>query len=160
MYQILLLDYGSTGYKAMVQLRQAVLRTPLGLSFTPEELKKEAGDLHLGIFDQNRNGPAVLVGCCILRPAQNGRIQLRQMAIREDCRFRGYGKSLLQFAEQKAVEGGFQSMDLHARKSAVGFYQKQGFHAKGDEFLEVGIPHIHMWKALVFPHPGAPGNEP
>jgi predicted GNAT family N-acyltransferase len=37
---------------------------------------------------------------------------------------------------------------MHARKTAVGFYEKLGYKRIGNEFLEVTIPHYAMEKAL------------
>ncbi|MEJ7682070.1 MAG: GNAT family N-acetyltransferase [Segetibacter sp.] len=37
---------------------------------------------------------------------------------------------------------------MHARKSAVGFYEKLGYKIVGDEFLELNIPHYIMEKQL------------
>jgi hypothetical protein len=37
---------------------------------------------------------------------------------------------------------------MHARKTAVGFYEKQGYEILGDEFLEVSVPHYEMRKKL------------
>ena len=40
--------------------------------------------------------------------------------------------------------GGLAPSDLNA----VGFYEKMGYVAKGDEFTEVSIPHYEMEKRL------------
>jgi predicted GNAT family N-acyltransferase len=40
-------------------------------------------------------------------------------------------------------------MVMNARKTAVGFYEKLGYNAKGDEFEEVTIPHFLMEKTLI-----------
>jgi predicted GNAT family N-acyltransferase len=37
---------------------------------------------------------------------------------------------------------------MHARKHAIGFYEKMGYKVKGDEFEEVTIPHFLMEKHL------------
>ncbi len=36
-----IIDHGTKEYQQMVQMRLDILRKPLGLSFTPEELEKE-----------------------------------------------------------------------------------------------------------------------
>jgi predicted GNAT family N-acyltransferase len=40
-------------------------------------------------------------------------------------------------------------MVMHARKSALGFYEKLGYTPEGDEFEEVTIPHYLMRKKLL-----------
>jgi predicted GNAT family N-acyltransferase len=37
---------------------------------------------------------------------------------------------------------------LHARLTAIGFYEKSGYVVSGGEFLEVGIPHVKMVKRI------------
>jgi predicted GNAT family N-acyltransferase len=37
---------------------------------------------------------------------------------------------------------------LAAQKHAVQFYQKLGFQTEGEDFVEVGIPHIMMRRHL------------
>jgi predicted GNAT family N-acyltransferase len=37
---------------------------------------------------------------------------------------------------------------MHARKTALGFYEKLGYKAQGEEFEEVTIAHYVMEKAL------------
>jgi len=39
-------------------------------------------------------------------------------------------------------------MVMHARKTALGFYEKLGYNVVGDEFTEVTIPHFVMEKNL------------
>jgi ElaA protein len=37
---------------------------------------------------------------------------------------------------------------LGSQSHATGFYEKLGFVIEGDEFLDAGIPHRHMRRAL------------
>jgi predicted GNAT family N-acyltransferase len=37
---------------------------------------------------------------------------------------------------------------MHARNNSIGFYEKVGYKKKGDEFIEVTIPHYVMEKML------------
>jgi predicted GNAT family N-acyltransferase len=37
---------------------------------------------------------------------------------------------------------------MHARKNAVGFYEKMGYKVRGEEFQEVSIAHYEMEKEL------------
>ena len=47
------IDYGTEEYKQMVNLRNEILRKPLGLSFTAEQLDKEKEDILIGAFDDD-----------------------------------------------------------------------------------------------------------
>ena len=51
---IKLIDHGSKEYQQMVDLRLQLLRKPLGLSFSDEELVKEKSDFHIGFFEEKK----------------------------------------------------------------------------------------------------------
>ena len=48
------LYHGSKEYQQMVQLRFEVMRKPLGLSFSDEELKAEKDDILIGSFYKSK----------------------------------------------------------------------------------------------------------
>lgn len=128
----------------MVALRTEVLRKPLGLVFLEDQLNAEVSDLHIGAFKGSQ-----LVGCCILSPRTYDAIQLRQMAVDPALQLAGIGAAILEFSEDHSIQNGFQKLILHARKNALGFYQKSGYEIVGDEFAELGIPHYQMEKVLI-----------
>ncbi len=134
----------SPAYALAVALRRDVLRKPLGLEFTEAQLAGEAADLHLAAFD----GPK-LVGCLLLSDRGSGRVQMRQVAVREDRQGQGLGALMVCESEAEARRRGFATMVLHARETAVPFYLKLGYAVVGEAFVEVGIPHLAMEKVLV-----------
>lgn len=138
-----IIDHGTKQYKQMIDLRYQILRKPLGLSFTQQEMEEEKNNIHIGCFDDER-----LEGCCMLVPLDNSMIQLRQMAVLSGLQGKGIGKVLMQFAENISRDQGYKKIIMHARKTAVGFYEKSGYTKTGDEFLEVTIPHFVMEKSL------------
>jgi GNAT superfamily N-acetyltransferase len=138
-----LIDYGSKDYDQMIALRYALLRKPLGLNFNESELKKEAHDILIGCFDDDK-----MEGCCLLTETAPGIVRLRQMAVLSGLQGKGIGKVLLQFAENIARDRGYQKISMHARKTAIGFYEKSGYKIVGKEFQEISIPHYMMEKAL------------
>ena len=135
--------YGSPEYQLALKLRNEVLRKPLGLTFTEEELKKDAADTHFGLFYAD-----VIVACLILTQTENQRMKMRQVAVADNYQGKGLGRILSDAAEKYAVEHGFTVMFCNARKTAVPFYQKLGYHTVGSEFVEVNIPHFMMEKSL------------
>jgi predicted GNAT family N-acyltransferase len=50
--------------------------------------------------------------------------------------------------ESEAIRRGLKRVYMHARGSAVPFYERQGYEIFGEDFIEVGIPHKHMQKYL------------
>ncbi|MBL7694261.1 MAG: GNAT family N-acetyltransferase [Ferruginibacter sp.] len=137
------IDHGTKEYQQMVKLRMDILRQPLGLSFTDEELAREKEDILIGAFDDDD-----LLACCLLTRADNNSVRLRQMAVQNNLQGKGIGASMMNFAETVARDKGFKKMVMHARKTALGFYEKLGYSVVGDEFTEVTIPHFVMEKSL------------
>lgn len=138
-----IIEHGSPEYAKMVKLRNEILRKPLGLQFTDEELAKEANDILIGAFDDED-----ILACCMLTQESKDTVRLRQMAVLNNLQGKGIGASMMNFAENVARDRGFHIMSMHARKSAVGFYEKLGYKISSDEFTEVTIPHYEMQKKL------------
>ena len=138
-----IIDHGSREYQQMVQLRNDILRRPLGLTFTPEELEKEKEEILIGAFEEEK-----MLGCCMLIKQDPVTVRLRQMAVLNNLQGKGIGRALMQFAENIARDQGFHKITMHARKTAVGFYEKLGYVVSGQEFEEVTIPHYIMEKLL------------
>lgn len=139
-----LIDHGSPEYLQMVQLRQDILRKPLGLTFQKDELDKEIDDILIAAFEDDR-----MLGCCMLIETEPGTVRLRQMAVSNNLQGKGIGRALMQFAENIARDRGFKKITMHARKTATGFYEKLGYMISGGEFEEVTLPHVVMEKQLI-----------
>lgn len=138
-----IIDHGSKDYQKMIDMRLAVLRKPLGLDFSEEELAREKDDILIGCFEDDK-----LEGCCLLTKVAPQTVKLRQMAVTSGLQGKGIGRVLLNFAENVARDKGFTKMTMHARKNALGFYEKLGYKVVGDEFIEVTLPHFAMEKEL------------
>jgi len=127
----------------MIRLRDEILRKPLGLTFSKEDLEEEKNDILIGAFDDGK-----MLGCCVLTKLDNETIRLRQMAVKDKVQRMGIGASLLYYAENLARDKGYRHIVLHARDFATGFYEKFGYRISGDQFTEVNIPHFLMAKEL------------
>ena len=138
-----IIDHGTSEYRQMIKLRDDLLRKPLGLSFTNEELEKEKDNMLIGAFDDED-----ILGCCMLVEQDPTTVRLRQMAVLNDLQGKGIGKALTIFAENIARDHGYKIMNMHARKNVVGFYEKMGYKVIGDEFIEITISHYVMEKEL------------
>ena len=141
--QIKIIPHNSPEYIQMITLRLELLRLPLGLSFTRTDLDNEKKDILVTVINKNE-----MIGCCVLTQHDKATLQLRQMAVREKDQLKGIGKMIVEFAEKTALENGYKVLMMHARNTAMKFYQKCGFEIKGQEFTEVGIPHHYMEKRL------------
>ncbi len=137
------IDHGTKEYQQMVNLRNEILRKPLGLSFTTDELAKEKEDILIGAFDDDD-----MLACCMLTKTDDNCLRLRQMAVQNNLQGKGIGASMMGFAEILARDKGYNKLIMHARVTAIGFYEKLGYKVVGDEFIEVTIPHHIMEKSL------------
>jgi predicted GNAT family N-acyltransferase len=138
-----IIDHGSKDYREMVELRYQILRKPLGLTFTEEDLAAEKKDILIGCYDDDK-----LEACCILTETDPKTVRLRQMAVSSNLQGKGIGRVLMTFAENIARDHGYRRLTMHARKSATGFYEKSGYSVCSEEFEEVTIPHYVMEKDL------------
>ena len=138
-----IIDHGSREYQQMVQLRNDILRKPLKLTLTPEELEKEKDEILIGAFEEEK-----MLGCCMLIIIDTSTVRLRQMAVLNNLQGKGIGRALMQFAENIARDRGFKKIIMHSRKSAAGFYEKLGYQICSPEFEEVTLPHYEMEKKL------------
>ena len=140
---LMIIDHGTPKYQQMVKLREDILRKPLGLHFTPEELESEKDNLLMAAYEDDE-----LLGCCMLVEEDPQTVRLRQMAVLNDLQGKGVGKALMSFAENLARDRGYQTITMHARKNDIGFYEKMGYRVNGAEFEEITIPHYVMEKQL------------
>ena len=135
--------YGSADYALELELRDRLLRRPLGLRLADEDLSTEGGDWHIGAFLDGK-----LAGVLVLTRRDGETVRMRQVCVDKKEQGRGIGARLVRFAEELARARGIARITLNARKTAAGFYEKLGYRAAGDEFLEMGIPHRKMVKDL------------
>jgi len=137
-------EWGSPEYREAIELRRVILRLPLGLDFTPEQLEEERDNYHLVAIKDGQ-----IVGCLVLTPRSSEAIQMRQVAVSPELRSAGIGRAMILESERHAANLGYQEMMLHAREVSTGFYDRLGYQRRGDKFVEVGIPHFEMFKSLI-----------
>lgn len=137
-----IVKYGSTDYEKVVDLRDRVLRKPLGLAFTTAQLEAEATELIISDFHGDH--PIATLQFKI----DGSRWTMRQVAVDPALHRTGIGRRLVRFSEDWARREGARSIDLHARATVQKFYSKMGYQPVGEQFEEVGIPHLSMVKDL------------
>ncbi len=143
------IHYNSSRYRDPVEFRRRILRAPLGLDFTPEQLAEEQADIHIAAYLDGE-----LVGCVVLTAVDGSHssvVKLRQMAVDPGHQGRGVGVQIVAFAEKLAADRGYREIILHARETAAPFYERAGYVPTGDIFKEVTIHHRKMVKQLAAP---------
>ncbi len=137
------IDFGSADYEQMLELREEVLRKPLGMVLDRSKLdaEKDAQLLTYWIED-------TVVGCMTLFDDGNGRARMRAVAVSPSQQGRGIGAMMVGEFERRAVELGFTVSFAHARLVALPFYLRLGYQTVGNIFEEVSIPHQAVLKVV------------
>lgn len=148
------IPFGTPAFDEALALRDRILRQPLGLQFTEEQIASEWDSLHLGLYHIS----GILLGCLTLKPVAPGIWKMRQVAIEATWQGRGLGKQLVEYAENVLIHRRAERIELHARDTAVVFYQNLGYEVYGKPFKEVGIPHRAMKKDLHYEKDRDPVN--
>lgn len=139
------IEFGSSRYKELLDLRYKILLQPLGLKFLDAYREQEATFLHIGCID---NSTDELIGGLILVPVDDEEIRMMQVAVDPVHQGEGVGRRLIEYAQTVAKEIGYNRIVMHAMLSVVGFYEKLGFTQEDDMFEEKGINFVRMVKVL------------
>ncbi|MED0681311.1 GNAT family N-acetyltransferase [Aneurinibacillus thermoaerophilus] len=116
----------------------------------PEEIEwdeydhQSADTLHVLALDENGNA----VGTGRLRPYGEGIGKIERVAIVSSCRRSGLGRLLMEKLEAEAKASGYHTLKLNAQVHAKPFYERLGYKAHGETFMEAGIEHIAMIKSV------------
>ncbi|MEZ4805284.1 MAG: GNAT family N-acetyltransferase [Bacteroidia bacterium] len=137
-----IIPHGSTEWKNAVQLREDILRKPLGQSFTIEELEEERKHIQVvGIMNQD------VVATAVLCP-EGSNLKMQRVVVKNGIQSNGIGSKLMTYCEEYARNHKYTNMYCHARDSAVAFYLKNSYIGDGEYFDEDGIPHLKMFKSI------------
>jgi predicted GNAT family N-acyltransferase len=129
--------------EAAKELRVKVFCDEQGVDAS-EELD-EFDDLATHLIAVDETG---VLATCRLREVDAGAWKLERMAVGRDSRDLGVGARLLAGAEREARDAGAATMVLNAQVGARRFYVSHGYEPEGETFMEAGIEHIRMTKAL------------
>jgi GNAT superfamily N-acetyltransferase len=127
-------------YALELDLRYRVLREPLGMGRHQVGFAGEEDALHVLAME------GASVTGCVLFDWSSGR--LRAMAVDPRHQRRGLGVELVSRLEREVLSRGVLRVTLHARQSAVPFYERLGYVVEGEPFTEVGLAHRTMIKVL------------
>lgn len=141
--ELSVINYESELYPEVLNLRNNVLRLPLGLELTEDDVIEDKNQyIIIGQRDSK------VVACLMLKILDKDTVKFRQMAVDPIMQQSGIGTLLINYAENFCFLNEYSKLELNARKSAKGFYLQLGYQLVGEHFTEVGIPHIKMMKIL------------
>lgn len=101
---------------------------------------------HLLVYDEK--GDAAATARIFPMGDRPGYFYIGRVSVRRAYRGLGLGARLLCLLEQEALARGGEGIALSAQCQARPFYEKQGYTASGDVYLDEHCPHIHMEKQL------------
>lgn len=138
------IKHNSLDYMAALKLRTDILRRPLGKQLSFSDTAGEESQLHFGYYKHHH-----LLACVVIKSVRNAATaKLRQMAVDRHLQGQGIGKALIADIEEILKQTGYQTIELSARKTAQGFYERLGYIAVGGFYIEHGIEHITMQKNI------------
>ena len=127
---------------AALALREDVFVGEQGVSLDEERDGRDADALHLVVLDDG-----AVVGTCRLL-FEGSTVKLGRMAVSRSRRGLGLARALLTEAEAQARARHAQRIVLAAQLSAQALYDRAGYDPYGETFLDAGIEHVMMAKAL------------
>jgi predicted GNAT family N-acyltransferase len=126
-------------FDACLRLRHDVFTVEQGIDADLDNDGLDGDAIHY-LANDSQNAP---VGTA--RAVPKGKVaKIGRVAVLKNCRNRGIGCSIMQFAMADLIRSGFVEFVLGSQISAAPFYERLGFAREGYEFLDAGIPHIAM----------------
>lgn len=117
----------------------------------PEHLELDEWDNDLQtvhILARDHRGAAL--GAARMRPYKSGgAAKIERVAVLAPHRGIGLGRALMTHLEHAAHAAEFEEVILNAQLHARTFYERMGYNAYGESFVEAGIEHVAMRKALI-----------
>ena len=129
-------------FREALALREGVFCGEQGVSVAAERDGRDGEALHLVAVEDG-----LVVGTCRLLFELDAAF-LGRLAVRPEWRRRGVGAALLREAAERAGEAGVARISLHAQLDVRELYAGVGYVELGEPFVEEGIDHVTMEKAL------------
>ncbi len=137
------IEYQSDLYKEVIQLRDKILRKPIGRSIADDDLTVEKDYIHIAVIDDGR-----VIGTCQFKPLDDHSVLMKQVCIDDTYQGRQIGRRMFEASEEILRKKGITHIDVHARHTALGYYLKMGFVEVGETFIEVGLLHHGMSREI------------
>jgi len=126
--------------EALIAIRTNVFINEQGVAIELELDGEDENAYHWLAIDDQQHAIATL------RLLKNGHIG--RMAVLKPYRNKGIGSALLNTAIDKARSLNLYETLLNAQTQALDFYRAAGFSVTGEEFMDAGIPHLHMQQKI------------
>jgi len=130
---------GDGEYQAALRIRRIVFVEEQGGPLEDEPDAQDPGAHHFVMVEDGE-----IIGAARIYRLAEGVAKIGRVCVLAEHRGRGLGMVLMRELLRHARPLGAERVVLDAQTHALGFYQRLGFHAVGEEFLDAGIPHRRM----------------
>ncbi len=125
--------------RACLSLRHDVFVQEQGV---PEDLELDGLDASARHFAVRTGGD--IIATCRIRLV-DGTAKIERVAVARDSRGKGVGAALMKYIMQELEKTDHITLfKLSAQTDAVPFYERLGFRAYGQEYMDAGLPHYDM----------------
>ena len=131
----------------LMKLRQEVFVVEQDCVYLDADDKDQDSWHLMGVDDQRQ----LLAYCRLVKKGVSyaGYPSIGRVITAEQGRGKGYGQLLIKEAIQQCEQlFGKTALKIGAQTYLLRFYQSFGFNPVGEEYLEDGIPHIHMIRPI------------
>ena len=111
-------------------------------SFDAIKLPKDEEGLHFGLFEDNK-----LISVISLFMKKDN-AQFRKFATEISEQNKGYGSILLNHIIEESIKNNVKNLWCNARLTALGFYEKFGFRAVSETWIDNEIKYVKMEKSF------------
>ncbi|WP_080849219.1 GNAT family N-acetyltransferase [Cytobacillus gottheilii] len=129
-------------FQDALYVRKKVFVEEQNVSEEEEIDQYEKESTHFVLYDNNEP-----VGAGRFR-VLDGYGKVERICVMKEARKGGSGKRIMMSIEQYAADQGLTKLKLNAQTHAIPFYEKLGYEAVSEEFLDAGIPHRTMLKSI------------
>lgn len=124
------------------RIRQEVFVEEQG--FQVEFDDKDDLAIHIVLYDDD----APVAVCRVIPEKDGGACSIGRVAVVPDHRGMNLGAEIMAEAERQAAARGWTVVGVSAQVRARGFYERCGYTAHGDVYMDEFCPHIAMTKVL------------
>lgn len=134
---------------ACMQIRRVVFIDEQGVPEADELDELDAVCRHFIATPDKASPPREAIGTARLLFVDADTAKAQRVAVLREHRRHGVGAALMFALEGEAARSGRSTLMLSSQVSAIPFYQRLGFEAYGDTFLDAGIEHRMMHKQVL-----------
>ena len=133
---------------ACLRIRRTVFIEEQGVPEREELDELDADCRHFLATPAVTSRPEEAIGTARLLFIDEDTAKAQRVSVLAEQRGRGVGAALMFALEGEAARAGRRSMILASQLSAAPFYERLGYVRYGEQFVDAGIDHVMMRKAV------------